>query len=207
MMPESALSAHIARELERVGHVVVADFLEKATIVALADECRLLDADTRLDRASVGRARNRHVDASVRGDRTHWLDPGGLIDAEAQYWRRMHSLRSSLNRTLLLGLLDLESHYALFAPGTRYARHRDRFRSDDARVLSSVLYLNPGWLPASGGQLRLYLGAGAQAAHVDVFPDAGTLVLFLSAEFEHEVLPATRDRLSIAGWMRQASIA
>jgi SM-20-related protein len=27
--------------------------------------------------------------------------------------------------------------------------------------------------------------------------------LFLSAQFEHEVLPATRDRMSIACWMKQ----
>lgn len=30
----------------------------------------------------------------------------------------------------------------------------------------------------------------------------GTLVVFLSEEFEHEVLPAKRDRYSIAGWFR-----
>jgi SM-20-related protein len=51
--------------------------------------------------------------------------------------------------------------------------------------------------------LRLYLEDGA---HRDIFPRAGTLLLFLSAQFEHEVLPATRDRLSIACWMRQRSL-
>ena len=38
-------------------------------------------------------------------------------------------------------------------------------------------------------------------------PQAGKLLLFLSARFEHEVLPARRDRMSIACWMRQRSLA
>lgn len=34
----------------------------------------------------------------------------------------------------------------------------------------------------------------------DVLPQAGTLMVFMSAQWPHEVLPATRDRLSITGW-------
>ena len=205
-MPESALSAHIAGELERVGHVVVENFLAAGTIAALAANCRILDRDARLEHAAIGHARHRHLDTRLRGDRTHWLDPSDLTAAEASYWTRMDALRQTLNHVLLLGLQEFESHYALFAPGARYARHRDRFRDDDARVLSSVLYLNPDWKRASGGQLRLYLDAADPSHYLDIYPDAGSLVLFLSAEFEHEVLPATCDRLSIAGWLRQAPV-
>jgi len=35
-----------------------------------------------------------------------------------------------------------------------------------------------------------------------VLPQLGTLVVFLSEEFPHEVLAAQRDRYSIAGWFR-----
>ena len=59
--------------------------------------------------------------------------------------------------------------------------------------------LDPGHNEADGGALRLHLPDGA----VDVPPRGGTLVLFLSAEIEHEVLPTTRERLSIAGWFRR----
>jgi len=41
-------------------------------------------------------------------------------------------------------------------------------------------------------------------AHLDIYPRDGRLVLFLSADFEHEVLPAARERLSVAGWFRTA---
>jgi SM-20-related protein len=33
-------------------------------------------------------------------------------------------------------------------------------------------------------------------------PDAGTLVIFLSDEFPHEVMTVFKDRYSIAGWFR-----
>jgi SM-20-related protein len=37
---------------------------------------------------------------------------------------------------------------------------------------------------------------------LSVQPLHGTVVVFLSEEFPHEVLPASRDRYSIAGWFR-----
>jgi SM-20-related protein len=59
-----------------------------------------------------------------------------------------------------------------------------------------VLYLNEGWRAEDGGALRLYLPDGPH----DVSPCAPTLVAFLSERFEHEVLPARRERLSLTGW-------
>jgi Predicted proline hydroxylase len=35
-----------------------------------------------------------------------------------------------------------------------------------------------------------------------VVPQMGTLAVFLSERFPHEVLPARADRYSIAGWFR-----
>ena len=69
------------------------------------------------------------------------------------------------------------------------------------RVLSLVTYLNPGWQLADGGELAIYDGQGAQIIH-KVMPAYGTVVVFLSTEVPHEVLPANRDRYSIAGWFR-----
>jgi len=37
---------------------------------------------------------------------------------------------------------------------------------------------------------------------IKVVPLFGTIVVFLSEEFPHEVLPARRDRFSVAGWFR-----
>jgi len=35
-----------------------------------------------------------------------------------------------------------------------------------------------------------------------ITPSLGTIVVFLSEEFPHEVLPAKSDRYSITGWFR-----
>ena len=54
----------------------------------------------------------------------------------------MDSLREALNRGLFLGLEDFECHFALYPPGAFYRKHVDRFRDDDRRMVSAVIYLN-----------------------------------------------------------------
>ena len=205
MMPDYAAPLHVADDIRRVGHAVVPAFVDAATVGRLAGECRALHASAQLRPAAIGRKDLRHVDRELRGDVTRWFDAAALTAAQRPFWSRLDALREQLDRELFLGLRELEAHYALYPPGARYARHRDRFRDDDARVLSAVLYLNDDWNEADGGALRLYFDTGASTPYRDIAPHAGTLVLFLSAEFDHEVLPATRERLSVAAWFRRAA--
>jgi SM-20-related protein len=150
--------------------------------------------------ARVGADRDRTL---LRGDSTHWFESDALSAPQQAFADRIDVLRIELSRSLMLGLVDSESHYAVYQPGAGYARHLDQLRDNDARVVSAVFYLNDAWQEAEGGALRLHL---ADQSHRDIYPHAGTLLLFLSAQFEHEVLPATRDRMSIACWMRQRAI-
>ena len=78
------------------------------------------------------------------------------------------------------------------------ARKRDHLRSLRGKV--SVDY---DWRAEDGGQLRLYLDESRDEEFHDVMPEGGTLVCFLSDGFWHEVLPATRARLSLTGWFRR----
>lgn len=160
----------------------------------------LLASDTtrELTDAGIGRGAARTVDKNVRGDRIRWIEPHSA--AQRRLFQQLDGLRQSLNRTLFLGLADHEAHFALYPPGAGYRRHVDRFGSDPRRVLSFVLYLNQDWQAADGGELVLYRG---DVELTRVVPRGGTLVLFLSAETPHEVLPARRVRTSIAGWFRQ----
>src|SRR4030095_5971765 len=103
--------------------------------------------------------------------------------------RWLDAWRIACNRELTLGLVDFEGHYAIYPPGAGYARHRDRFRDEDARVLSIVLYLNEAWGADDGGELRLFI---ADETSLDISPQGGTLVAFLSDRFDHAVLPARR---------------
>jgi len=188
----------IAAALEREGWCVVGDFFKPDATAALAHECEAFAHAGVLVPAATGRG-NQRAFSNLRGDSTRWFESHSLTPPQTLYWSRMEVLRAMLNRRLLLGLESLEAHYSLYAPGTGYARHRDRFRDNDARVLSSVVYLNAGWRPRNGGALRLHLPDGPR----DIMPTGGSLALFLSAEIEHEVLPAMRERMSIAGWFRR----
>ena len=138
--------------------------------------------------------------ADLRGDRICWLEPKSATEAEQSLYEKLDALRVAANRELQLGLLDFEGHYAIYPPGCGYARHIDSFQDDDARVLSIVVYLNARWQTGNGGALRLHLPTGEK---VDAMPQTGTLAAFLADRFVHEVLPATRQRLSIAGWFRR----
>ncbi len=152
----------------------------------------------RLSAAATGRADGRRF-AGLRGDSTLWLDDRACGPAARELLAALDVLRGELNRRLLLGLDAVEAHFAHYPPGAGYARHRDRFRSDDARVLSLVVYLNPDWPADAGGALRLHLPEGPH----DIAPRLGTVAVFLSDAVEHEVLPALRPRFSVAAWFRQ----
>jgi len=182
------------------GITVVPDFLPAPVSLALAEEARRRDAVGDFSAAGIGRGPDRVRRGDLRGDRTLWLDAHAPAPAERALWQVLEQLRFALNEATFIGLFSFEGHYALYPPGACYRRHRDRFRDDDARVLSCVLYLNRAWTAADGGALRIYLSGSASR---DVLPAEGTLVCFLADQYEHEVLPATRERLAISGWFRR----
>ncbi len=184
------------------GWLTLPDFVDPETIAALRDEFRQLAATGIFREAAVGSNANRKVRPDIRSDEILWLEAARGNDARQRCLARFEQLRLALNRQLQLGLFEFECHYARYAPGAYYRKHFDRFRGDARRILSSVLYLNDGWKNGDGGALRLFLGDGENADHVDVFPAGGTLVLFLSERFAHEVLPGKRERLSLAGWFK-----
>lgn len=186
-------------ELVRHDFVVIEDFLTAPAIDALHADLNRRFARGDARPAGVGRRHRFRVATAVRGDHILWFDPLALSAPQQRYWRAMEQLRVALNHSHLLGLDTFEAHYAHYPAGRGYARHRDVFADDDARIISCSLYLNPAWAAADGGALRLYTEATAH----DILPTAGTLVLFSSRSLEHEVLPARRDRYSVTGWFRR----
>jgi SM-20-related protein len=153
--------------------------------------------------ARVGRAAGATDAPDLRGDSIRWLEPDDPASAARDVLARFDALRAALNRSLYLGLDSLEAHLACYPPGARYGVHVDRFRDDDARAVSVVLYLNDAWTDDDGGSLRLYLERAGESPWTDVRPDGGTLAVFLADRFAHEVLPARRERYSLTGWFRR----
>ena len=191
----------IAADLGRQGWSVQPGFLDPATAAALRERALAWWRNGEFRPAFVGRGPSRRRNEAVRGDHLRWLDfsvGGRFSDVYATWYE---PLRLALNRSLYLGLFELEAHVTVYPPGSFYVRHLDRFRDALHRTVSVILYLNPDWQPDDGGALRLYLPQpDGSEAHRDVLPQAGTLVTFLSDEIPHEVLPTGRERLSFTGW-------
>ncbi len=184
------------------GYSVCQEFLSPAEATALANEAENLRAAGAFKVAGVGKGQANVTDAAIRRDETLWFDEQNLRPAQAEFWAKLEALKASFNQALYLGLWDVEGHFAFYAPGAFYQKHLDRFRSEDLRSVSCVLYLNPDWQKGDGGELKLHLYRGHSAL---IEPRGGTLVCFLSDKIEHEVLKTNAPRLSFAGWFRRRS--
>ena len=181
------------------GHVD--DFLEPSLLAKLRARCLSLQGSGELRPARIGRGAQERLAPEVRGDFISWLSEPEL-DAEQVLLARLEELRVALNRALMTGLEDFQGHFALYPRGAAYARHSDRLVGTDVRALSVVLYLNDAWTEQDGGALRIHHSADFE----DILPLGGRLVMFQSDRFEHEVLPAQRERLSFTGWYRRRSL-
>lgn len=168
---------------------------------ALFEELHGHIAAGRLAVAGVGRDEAFRRDGEIRRAAILWLDGGS--EAQQKLLALAEDLRLLINRRLFLGLFDFECNYIAYPVGGFYGRHLDRLHGAKNRVVSFVTYLDADWGEADGGALRLWRSPddhGEPAA--TVLPKAGRVVLMLSEEIPHEVLPAHRPRHAIAGWWR-----
>ncbi|MBU0782411.1 MAG: 2OG-Fe(II) oxygenase [Gammaproteobacteria bacterium] len=189
----------IATDLREHGYSIQNKALPEEWIDGLLRDMHMLGAD-QLKLAGVGRAQQHVANANIRRDAISWIES---TEGEQGQWLAFSAqLQQHLNRSLMLGLFSFESHFAHYAPGAFYKTHVDAFKGQANRVLSVVLYLNPVWGFGDGGEMVLYSDTDPGTVLCTVSPHAGTLVVFLSEDFPHEVLPALRDRYSIAGWYR-----
>ena len=180
------------------GIAIQDQFLASSQVRSLLECAHLRRARGDFDAARIGGDRGLQRREEIRGDSTCWIIPP-LLPAEESLLQELERLRLQLNREAWLGLFELELHYAWYPPGAGYARHVDQPLGRAQRRVSLVLYLNEGWTPASGGELRIF---DADDRHRDIEPIAGRLVCFLTQGRAHAVLPTRRDRLSVSGWFR-----
>lgn len=198
----------IAADLAERSFSVIPNALPPSLSASLFQQIQAL-SPAQFDPAGVGRDHAHTLNQFVRRDSIRWIS--GQTEAERAWLQWSERLRHSLNQQLFLGLFSFESHFAHYSPGDFYKKHLDAFKTDafkthalnrtTNRMLSVVAYFNPGWLPDDGGELLIYNAAGTET-QLQVIPAYATLAVFLSEDVPHEVLPARRDRYSIAGWFR-----
>lgn len=186
----------IADDLAAHGYAIADQFLSQTEVEAILNlEDFRSGADFR--KAGIGQQQQHQINQGIRGDYIQWLEKSSAPPPLLRYLAKVEELLTFLNRALFLSLKDYEIHLTVYPVGSFYKRHLDQFREDDHRKLSIICYLNENWTEENGGQLRLYLPEGPR----DILPVAGRLVCFRSDVLEHEVLPATRERRSLTGWI------
>lgn len=201
----SHLNDRIVESIAKTGCYVGASVIGAALVIALRGRVRILQARQLLLAAQVGRTTTRSSTTALRGDSIAWLDQDALDPVEVRAMAMINSLRGALNEALYIGAMDTECHYARYPTGAFYKTHLDRFGNHDLRVVSLVFYLNARWQDHEGGELLIHHQTSNLIERV--LPRCGTMVAFLSSQFPHEVLPATRPRLALSGWMRRRALA
>lgn len=187
----------IADDLATHGYAIADHFLGQDEVDVILQLDEFQSKDNNFKKAGIGQKKDLQVNEAVRGDYIQWIDHQQTPPPVQVYLARLKDLILHLNQSLFLSLKDFEIHLTIYPAGSFYKRHLDQFRSDDHRKLSVICYLNNDWREEHGGQLRMFLPNQT----LDVLPLAGRLVCFRSDQIEHEVLPATRERLSITGWI------
>lgn len=201
---DDSLFKSISSDIVDKGYSIHPYALPENLTILLLDHLTQL-SDKKFKRAGIGRANDRVINDFIRKDEICWIT--GNNEAGSAWLKWTESLQTYLNRELFLGLFSFESHFAHYTPGDFYKKHKDAFTGEGNRVLSVVVYLNQNWSADDGGELVIYDNPSSTSAVIDnskitITPSFGTIAVFLSEEFPHEVLPAMRDRYSIAGWFR-----
>ena len=148
--------------------------------------------------ASIGPLHKKKKLKTIRSDSISWLCDSLPIDK--LFLDAMQEIQEGMNQRLFMGLTYYEAHYARYDKGDFYKKHLDAFKGQKNRQLTTVFYLNPVWEAQDAGELVLY--NLEEKIITTIAPKAGTLAIFLSENFPHEVTPTQKRRYSIAGWFR-----
>lgn len=145
--------------------------------------------------AQIGRGKEKVLNQNIRSDLNLWVENSDL--KLSSYFKQIEFFHQILKKEFFLPIKRYETQLAYYPKGAAYAKHKDRHTNTDARIVSSVFYLNKNWTLNDGGQLRIY----TDNQTVDIEPIANRLIVFRS-ELEHEVLTSHANRKSLTTWFR-----
>ncbi len=190
--------------MEKVGWAVMPMSLSPEEGSKLKAECAASYKKGAFRRAAVGRGNALRINEDIRRDEVMWIDPNETSINQSAYLAYLERLRLALNQRFFLGLFSYEGHFAIYPEGAFYQAHLDRHSGTLDRVVTVILYLNTDWKIGDGGELKIWTSPEKCNGPFELIePHMGTLVCFMAEDFWHEVLPATKQRMSITGWFRQ----
>lgn len=183
--------------LSNQDYVVIDNFLTEELYRTIRSHfLQKLNQDT-FDKAGIGALGLNTIKKEVRGDFTYWLDKEKDSDLQ-EYTELTDELIFVMKRYCFLPIADSEFHYAFYPPGAHYEAHVDQFSERNNRIISVVIYLNEDWKKGDGGELKIF----KENDEFDLIePIAKRCVLFRSDTVMHQVMPTSKDRYSLTGWL------
>jgi SM-20-related protein len=205
------ISHNDLQELAANGCVIIENFLPENLQEALRQDVHSLRENSKFNVAKIGQDATNSLNTDIRVAETCFLGPSKLSDipdaSRSQLYSVLDQLQQDLPQPLDQNLSEFL--YAYYPKGGFYRRHRDAIpgSASTLRKFSLLLYLNKDWKEENGGRLRLHMDSGGdflpegeEPKFRDVDPRGGTLVLFESDKFPHEVLDTQAERVAIVGW-------
>jgi len=216
----SRIDASDLATLRDQGYVIIDDFLtSEPWMEALRDDVMNLRQKNKFKIAKIGQDSTNTLNEEIRVAETCFLgrDKPELKDVHNQARERLYEVLETLRMDLQEGggnKLDpnlSEFLYAYYPTGGFYRRHRDAVKGSASflREYSLLLYLNEeSYDPdTDGGRLRVHFDSGGDFlpdGEAPLFQDVdafgGTLVIFESNKFPHEVLDTVAERFAVVGW-------
>lgn len=193
----------IAEGIYSQSYVVIDDFVDEIFRKALFDEQTDFLEKGKFRKAAIGTGEQKQIRPEIRSDEVLWMEADNLSLLQSEYWNRVEQIKQMLNRRCYLGLKSFEGHFARYPIGSFYKRHLDQFHQVPYREVTVILYVNDTWSEEDEGALRMYIPQEDGSEKIeDYLPLPGRLVVFLSGEIPHEVLPTKKERNSITGWLK-----
>lgn len=189
-------------DIHQFGFHIIDDFLPLQHFQNLQATAAALQANNQLRDAKIGRQREAAHNIRIRTDQICWIDEGSDNLAINAYLAKTSDIANALNQSLFLGLVEFETHFAVYQPGAFYKKHVDQFSTTQDRRISCVYYLNDSWEETFAGELMLY---NRNDEYLSSIQPIGNRFICFSSDLPHEVCETKKTRYSIAGWMKTRS--
>lgn len=186
------------------GYHLIDNFLDLASYQQLQNKAQEMRRQGLFKSAKIGLKNQAQRHDTIRGDAICWVDEDQADASLQAYLKKMQQLAELLNQSLFLSLIELESHFAIYPPGTFYKKHIDQFATTKDRKISCVYYLNNDWQEDLGGQLKLY---NQTDELIESITPKGNRFICFNSELPHEVALTHQTRYSITGWMKARALS
>ncbi|WED42534.1 2OG-Fe(II) oxygenase [Legionella cardiaca] len=188
----------LIEDIYQQGFHIIDNFLPSHHCQSLRSTAETLRSQGQFRSAKIGRNQHATHNSSVRTDQICWVDKQNNAAINA-YMMRITEIKTLLNQSLFLGLVDFETHFAIYEPGAFYKKHIDQFATTKDRRISCVYYLNETWDESFAGQLTLF---DRNDNYLSSINPLGNRFICFSSDLPHEVCQTQKTRYSLTGWIK-----